>query len=322
MRQPRIIISDQTAVYHCISRCAGNQFLLQDPDKEQLRRMLWQQADFCGVQIITHGILDNHFHVEVRVAPVGELSDAQLLGRAERFYPPQAPLLRRMHQELARDGVLSYRLRQQLLRRMGNLSCFMKELKQRFSRWYNGCHERFGTLWAQRFTSVLVQDDPEVVRTIALYIDLNAVRAGLVMDPKDYRFCGYAEAAAGNPLAQAGLLSALGMESWEKGGPEYRQMLYLAAGTAGAAGKALLSRAAILKVLAEGGEIEPGEALRLRVRHFCDGLVLGFQEYVEGIFQQFRKQFGKTRRTGARKLRGLPFDKLRTLRDLRIQPVS
>jgi putative transposase len=322
MRQPRIIIPNETAVYHCISRCVGNQFLFDDLDKEQFRVLLRQQADFCGVQVITHNILDNHFHLELRVTPPGELSDAQLLGRAQRFYPPPAPLLRRMQQELARQGALSNRLRKQLLKRMGNLSCFMKELKQRFSRWYNRRHERFGTLWAQRFTSLLVQDDPEVVLTMALYIDLNGVRAGVVSDPAEYRFCGYAEAAAGDPLAQAGLLSALGMESWETGGPEYRQMLFLAAGRAGAAGKALLKRQAILKVLGEKGKISYQEALRLRVRYFSDGLVLGFQDYVEERFQQFRHQFGKTRRTGARKLRGLPFEKLRTLRDLRILPVS
>lgn len=27
--------------------------------------------------------------------------------------------------------------------------------------------------------------------TMAAYIDLNAVRAGIVADPKDYRYCGY-----------------------------------------------------------------------------------------------------------------------------------
>jgi hypothetical protein len=31
---------------------------------------------------------------------------------------------------------------------------------------------------------------------MAAYIDLNPVRAGIVEDPKDYRFCGYAEAVA------------------------------------------------------------------------------------------------------------------------------
>jgi putative transposase len=322
MRQPRITIPDQTAVYHCISRCAGNQFLLQDQDKEQLRLMLWQQADFCGIQIITHGILDNHFHLEVRIVPPGQLPDAELLRRAQAFYPPQAPVLRMMHLELERDGVLSTQLRNKLLKRMGDLSCFMKELKQRFSRWYNRCHERCGTLWAERFRSQLVEDRSEVVRTIALYIDLNPLRAGLVLDPKDYRFCGYAEAVGGNPLAQTGLLSALGQESWESGGAEYRQLLFLAAATPGAWGKAGLDRNRILKVLQEGGKIEYWEALLLRVRYFSDGLAFGSAEFVERIFQRFRSRFGKTRRTGARKLRGLPFETFRTLRDLRINAVS
>lgn len=322
MRQPRIKIPDQSAVYHCISRCAGNQFLLDDPDKEQLSIMLRQQADFCGVQIITHSALDNHFHLEVRIVPPGELPDAELLRRAEAFYPPQAPLLRMMRLEWERDQALSAQLRNKLLQRMGDLSCFMKELKQRFSRWYNRRHGRIGTLWAERFRSVLVEDDPEATRIIALYIDLNSLRAGQVLDPKDYRFCGYAEAVAGHQLARAGLLSALGQESWESGGAEYRQRLFLAAGKAGASGKAQLDRQPILDVLRKGGKIEYGEALLLRVRYFCDGLAFGSERFVEGVFQRFRKQFGPRRRKGARKLRGLPFDQLRTLRDLRIDPVS
>jgi putative transposase len=322
MRHPRIKVSDQTAVYHCISRCAGNQFLLDDLDKEQFSIMLRQQADFCGVQILTHSVLDNHFHLEVRVTPPGELPDAELLRRAQAFYPPQAPLLRRMRLEWERDQALSGHLRNQLLKRMGELSCFMKELKQRFTRWYNRRHGRFGTLWAERFRSVLVEDDPEATLIIALYIDLNPVRAGLVPDPKDYRFCGYAQAVAGDPLAQAGLISALGQESWESAGAEYRQRLFLAAGRAGASGKAQLDRQPILEVLRKGGKIGFGEALLLRVRYFCDGLAFGSERFVEGIFQRHRDRFGPRRRKGARKLRGLPFDQLRTLRDLRIDPVS
>jgi len=43
---------------------------------------------------------------------------------------------------------------------------------------------------------------------MAAYIDLNAVRAGLVEDPKDYRFCGYAEAVVGHRRAREdGVLS-------------------------------------------------------------------------------------------------------------------
>ena len=35
------------------------------------------------------------------------------------------------------------------------------------------------------------------LRTVAAYIDLNPVRAGLVKDPKHYRFCDYAAALTG-----------------------------------------------------------------------------------------------------------------------------
>ncbi|MGY8697004.1 MAG: transposase, partial [Verrucomicrobiia bacterium] len=84
---------------------------------------------------------------------------------------------------------------------MGDVSLFMKELKQRFSIWYNKSHRRQGTLWGERFKSVLVQDDPFALMTIAAYIDLNPVRAGIVSDPVEYRYCGYGEAMGGSKIA-------------------------------------------------------------------------------------------------------------------------
>jgi len=44
--------------------------------------------------------------------------------------------------------------------------------------------------------SVLVEGG-SAVRTMATFIDLNAVRAGLVEDPKDFRWCGYGAACGG-----------------------------------------------------------------------------------------------------------------------------
>ena len=63
----------------------------------------------------------------------------------------------------------------------------MKELKERFSRWFNKRHGRRGMLWQDRYRSVLVEDG-DALRTMAAYIDLNPVRAGLIDDPKDYRW--------------------------------------------------------------------------------------------------------------------------------------
>ena len=43
-------------------------------------------------------------------------------------------------------------------RRFCDLSLYVKEVKERFSRWYNKKHNRVGVLWGARFKSVLVED--------------------------------------------------------------------------------------------------------------------------------------------------------------------
>ncbi len=71
-------------------------------------------------------------------------------------------------------------------------------------------------------------EEGEALRTIAAYIDLNPVRAGLVNDPKDYRWCGYAEALGGSKRARKALCRVLGvaMDSWNTGGLDaYRSLL-------------------------------------------------------------------------------------------------
>ena len=60
------------------------------------------------------------------------------------------------------------------------------------------------------------------------YIDLNPVRAGLCEDPKDYRYCGYAEAIAkGSAVAAEGMRTVLNLPqsaSPEEVKREYRKL--------------------------------------------------------------------------------------------------
>jgi hypothetical protein len=72
----------------------------------------------------------------------------------------------------------------------------MKGLLTRFTRWFNRTHSRTGTLWEERFKSVIVESGV-AARTISVYIDLNPVRAGMVKDPADYRWSSYGEAVGG-----------------------------------------------------------------------------------------------------------------------------
>ena len=200
MRTRRLKVSGASAVYHCMSHTVSGTPYFDDLAREVLRKMIWQVAVFSGVDVLTYCIMSNHFHVLLRVPEGAEVTDAELLRRYRVLYPKptkyQTASITVIEQELAAGGEEAEVIRRKLLARMGGVSEYMKALKKRFSVWYNRSHRRYGTLWTERFKSVLVEGKGNALQTMAAYIDLNPVRAGLVQDPKDYRFCGYAEAVA------------------------------------------------------------------------------------------------------------------------------
>src|SRR5687767_6798405 len=196
MRRPRLKLRNCSAVYNCVCRVVGNEYLLYtEEEKEIVRIMIRKLEDFCGVGIVFYSVMSNHFHVEVRVPALAPVSDDELAWRVRNLYTPEDPLRKAVEEDLQKRGHLAESLRQRLLARMGDLSMYFKELKQRLTRSYNARHDnRIGTLWSDRFKSMLVEDNDRVIRTVAAYLDLNSLRAGIVDDPKDYRFCGYTEA--------------------------------------------------------------------------------------------------------------------------------
>jgi len=318
MRYRRIKLQGETAVYHCMSRIVGGQHLLwPEEEREHFRRLMRPLARFCGIEIITHAVMSNHFHLLIRVPPLRELSDREVLERARAIYSQTDTPLRLLEEEFERDGRLSEQLRGRFIKRMGDISEFMKQLKMGFSKGYNKRHDRYGTLWAERFKSLVVEDKPSVVRTVAAYIDLNSVRAGQHEDPKDFRFCGYGEAVAGNQEARRGIMSFHPEGSWEEVAEAYRQYLFVGAGRSGHSGKRELDRETIRKTLKKGGKLAPGEVLRLRIRHLNDGVAFGSKPYVERIYERFRDRFSPKRKRGARSLKRLQLGDMATLRELR-----
>jgi putative transposase len=109
--------------------------------------------------------------------------------------------------------------REKLRRRMGDVSVFMRELKQRFAIWYNHKHRNQGTIWSDRFKSVIVEPSREAMVKVAAYIDLNPVRAELVSDPAEYRFCSYAAALGGEKQVRAGYEMIYLGRGMERGDP-------------------------------------------------------------------------------------------------------
>ena len=316
--------------YHCISRVVDRNFVLLEREREKFRQFLTEYSAFCGVQVLTWCILSNHFHLliavprkpdqppplEALIARLEHLSSALLSAKAAR------QLVARW--QANGDTQSPEQLRQRLWAQMFDLSPFMKLLKQRFSQWFNKVHERRGTLWEERFRSVLIEGPGSALATVAAYIDLNPVRAGLVQDPKDYRWCGYAEAVAGRTGAREGLATAL-HSSPEAVLAEYRQWLFTQGeereGT-DAEGQPLrrgFERETVLKVLAAHGRVSAPEILRLRLRYLTDGAILGSREFVNDLFERHRDRFGPRRTTGARPVRGVDGISLSTLRALRVR---
>jgi putative transposase len=69
----------------------------------------------------------------------------------------------------------------------------MQAVGRRYVRYFNDTQGRSGTLWEGRYRSTLVQTERYLLACM-VYIDLNPVRAGLVLDPRDYLWSSYGHA--------------------------------------------------------------------------------------------------------------------------------
>ena len=185
--------------FHVMSRTVNGEFLFGPTEKEAFRRMMRRMAQFAGVEIFTYVVMDNHFHILVKVPDrakwvkrfedkVGEDSGAgeeRLLTHLSTVYSKaflrqlrnELKSLREREMEEAAQALLG-----RFKKRFCDISLFVKELKERFSRWFNKQNGRRGTLWMDRFQCVCV-DGEAALATMAAYLDLNPVRAGLVDDP-------------------------------------------------------------------------------------------------------------------------------------------
>ena len=344
------------ACYHVTSRVVHRQFLFQADEKEHFRLLMRMYERFTGCRILSYCVMTNHFHLLLEVPPPpndGEfgLSEDELLHRLNGLYSrayvaavtaeiQQARLraegkqdgfdrLSPTDQEKARaEGHRQLAaIFERYTRRMHDLSEFMRGLLQRYTRWFNRRHGLKGTLWEDRFHSVIVESGL-AARTMAAYIDLNPVRGGLVEDPADYRWSSYGEAVGGGrgaKKAQQGLVRAVyafaqkeaTAHSWAQGGvgKEYRRIL-IASGieqTDGGHKRVIVRKGmdrekarAELKRLSDEKErdLRIAKVIRCRVRYFTDGAVIGSRQFVDGIFRAKRDYFSPKRKDGARKPRG------------------
>jgi REP element-mobilizing transposase RayT len=315
-----------------MTRTVNGERLFGDREKEVLRKMIWQVAAFSGAKILTYCVMSNHFHVLLLVPEQGELSDQELLRRYKILYPKptkfQTATAKALEIQLEAGGEEAEEIRRRLRARMGDVSDFMKTVKQRFSVWFNRNHGRYGTLWADRFKSVLVEGHGNPLQTIAAYIDLNPVRAGIVEDPKDYRFCGYSEAVAGQSLAAEGLVRIwadhIGAQKTPRSALQaHRSLIFGKGGNPFEVNGCVMDRHIVSQVIEEQDGVLPRAAvLRCRVRYFTEGAILGSAEYVRGFVaaEQTRRRRKYPPKVNA--LKGAAWGDMAVIQSLRRQVIS
>lgn len=337
------ILGEGRSFYHVVSRTVDKTYFFRgSEEKEVCRKILRKLEKLLGVTVNTYCFMSNHVHLLIEIPDpdtLCPLSEEELLDILPTLYDDVYVTTVKQALDKAKE-LPTEELQQQELakilgrfeKRRGDLSTFVKEFKQRVTRYINKRNNRVGTLWESTFRSVLVEGNQGALLTIAAYIDLNPVRAGIVDRPEDYRWCGYAEALAGSLIARKGLgimmSETLIDESiradWRRTHNRYRLFLYTEGQEIapdiekGERGRKGFSEEIVAEVEAADGAMSIPLALRHKVRYFSDGAVLGSASFVNEVFDRERPRFGPNRKTGARKMKGRDWGALRVLRDLRI----
>ena len=85
-RTTRLIISDETSVYHVMSRTALDGFPLGDMEKDFMLDLIRRYAALYFVEILGFCLMGNHFHLLVRMFPEHKFTDDDIKKRYEALY--------------------------------------------------------------------------------------------------------------------------------------------------------------------------------------------------------------------------------------------
>ena len=223
--------------YHLISRIANRAFYLTDEERTRFVERLWRVAKFSGIEVLAYCFMSNHFHLLVHLPEAPELGDEELFDRIAALYSgDRLAEIRKEWEMYARlnDEAGRKRFRERFLRRMYDVSAFMKTLKQNATMSYNCRSVHTGTMWESRFrVREYMPDEKCELMNVAAYIDRNPVKAKMVKWPDRYEWCSFA-AALGissvnfftarylTPLAKAGYIAAVDTENLHSPQRKYR----------------------------------------------------------------------------------------------------
>ena len=295
-RMQRMIIDDQSTVYHVMSRTALDGFPLGDIEKDFLLDLIRRYSALYLVEILGFCLMGNHIHILVRVIPEYKFTDEDILKRYVDFYGDE---------RIFADGLV-----RSLREKLSSLSEFMREIKVGFARFYNRRHNRRGYFWGDRFKSVIVENGETLINCLA-YIDLNPLRAGLVDRPEQYRWnsLGYHVQTnnRGKFLSTDFGLKEFNVKSRKERIRRYRRYVY-EAGSVNRPEKGsvkFIEDKVLEKERSKNFELSRSDRFRYRTRYFADSGVIGSKEFVAQNYLRFKHLFFSKHEKKPKPIKGL-----------------
>ena len=285
-RTPRIMITGEPTAYHIMSRTALDGYPIDDVDKDFFVSLVVKLSKLYLVEVLGFCIMDNHFHILARMQPDVTCSDDDLKKRLAAFYEKEPVFFE--------DGQLPY-----LREKLTNLSEYVRDIKVRFTRYFNKRHGRRGYFWGDRFKSVIVENGETLINCLA-YIDLNPVRAGLVDRPEDYRWnsIGY-HIQTNNEDDFLSLdfgLKEFGVMDDKERLRQYRKFLYETGAVkvkieSQKERKNAIETSIVEKERKMGFQLSRIKRFKYRTRYFTDSGIIGSKAFVQGTYQKVKQTF-------------------------------
>ncbi len=198
-RLPRreLIEEPEVGIYQCVQRAVRRAFLCGldaltgkkfDHRKDWIQKRLEFLAGQFGIEVLSFAVMSNHLHVVLRNRPdlVQAWSDQEVARRWWFLFPGRKDASGQPEEPTAADLQIVTADAERLgerRRRLSSLSWFMRCLAEPIARQANredGCTGRF---WEGRYKCQRLLDDAAVLAG-SVYVDLNPIRAGVVMTPE------------------------------------------------------------------------------------------------------------------------------------------
>jgi len=279
-----------------MSRTALDGFPLKDVEKDFMLDLIKRFSALYFTEILGFCIMDNHFHLLVKMIPEYHFTNEDIRKRFEAFFGGSREFV---------EGQIPY-----WREKLSSLSEFVREIKVGFARFYNRRHNRRGYFWGDRFKSVIVDKGETLVNCLA-YIDLNPLRAGLVDRPEDYRWnsLGYHIQTENKDqfLSTDFGLKEFNVKSKKERIRLYRRYVY----EAGALNRSDKMQAQVIdaKIVAKERkkdfEVSRISRFRYRTRYFTDSGIIGSKRFVAEIYQRFKHLFHSKHEKMPKPIKGL-----------------